>query len=163
MGMTTKQIEELREAAKVATSTLRHHGVEMHPDDILGLVQDVAATLTERSTPESEEEAREVLKSALTEWRVGKSPGAEALLRAASPVVPTEVALAAMLRFAQQSAKPAEGWVCVPRLDRLNSLATHSLGCAIYQRSWAGGGPRCTCGLYETRAMLSASPDRGEG
>lgn len=59
--MTTKQNEELREAAKVATSTLRHHGVEMHPDDILGLVQDVAATLTERS--QTEEGAREVFLS----------------------------------------------------------------------------------------------------
>lgn len=32
---------KLEECATVATRTLRHHGVEMHPDDVRGLVVDI--------------------------------------------------------------------------------------------------------------------------
>lgn len=32
--------------------------------------------------------------------------------------------------------------------------AIHSVGCAIYQRSWVSGEPPCTCGLNEARATF---------
>lgn len=33
--------------AKALTSTLRHHGVEMHPDDVLGLADDALGAMRE--------------------------------------------------------------------------------------------------------------------
>lgn len=39
------EISALERAAQALTSTLRHHGIEMHPDDIRGLVADVIAEI----------------------------------------------------------------------------------------------------------------------
>jgi hypothetical protein len=40
-------MSRLEECAAAATRTLRHHGVELHPDDIRGLVVDVLAAIKE--------------------------------------------------------------------------------------------------------------------
>jgi len=49
-------------------------------------------------------------------------------------------------------------------LARLDQHATHSVGCAIYQKSWATGAPDCSCGLDAVRAdmaALSTVPQQG--
>jgi hypothetical protein len=47
-------------------------------------------------------------------------------------------------------------------IDRLLSFTSHSLACAIYQRSWASGAPKCTCGLDEVRASVAALTTAGQ-
>lgn len=39
----------LERAARAATKTLRHHGVELHPDDIRGVALDVLEAIREPS------------------------------------------------------------------------------------------------------------------
>ena len=57
-----------------------------------------------------------------------------------------------------ERAKAMEEAALAKEVDR---FASHAIGCALYQRSWACGEPPCTCGLDEVRAKiaaLSASP-----
>ncbi|MBO9380044.1 hypothetical protein GG804_25070 [Sphingomonas histidinilytica] len=44
--------DTLTACARAATLTLRHHGVEMHPDDIRGLVVDVFTAFSENVSAE---------------------------------------------------------------------------------------------------------------
>ena len=36
----------------------------------------------------------------------------------------------------------------------MNRFASHSVGCAIYQRSWVNGEPPCTCGFDDASEAL---------
>ncbi|GGO96529.1 hypothetical protein [Stakelama pacifica] len=50
----------LERAARALTATLRHHGVEMHPDDIRGCAIDVIAAIREPSNA--------MMRSAVPGW-----------------------------------------------------------------------------------------------
>ena len=40
---------------------------------------------------------------------------------------------------------------------------SHSIGCAVYQQSYVGSYPDCTCGADAARATLAALKDRTHG
>lgn len=154
--MTTKQIEELR-AAMIAVEDFINEprrGRDDHPDvtdyrhevyRVWSPLRDmIAAALTERSTPESEEAAREVLSDAVSLLK----PFADAY---AAGDVARSIVKDRTLELQRAGATP----LSFPEFGVAKSIAEDKV-------SWADWSGLATA-YAELAAMLSASPDRGEG
>ena len=64
-------------------------------------------------------------------------------------------ALRTLLRFATEALATTPAPREMEAASALLPYTSHSIGCAVYQRSWASGEPPCTCGLEAARATLA--------
>lgn len=137
--MTTDAERAQDDATREATRVLRHHGVELHPDDARGLVQVILAFAAECAPAAlpSEDRAREVLASVVPpSWREGILSGKNSDW---GHIRPSE-AIRAMLAFAAQPQPEVE----IPEypaggISHLEGLAVLLDG---YSRHYVANAPR---------------------